>query len=236
MDRHDQNQLLQRAIAGENDALNAFVEANQGLVYALVHRFGAGPQCAELFQVGCVGLMKAVRQFNPAYETAFSTYAVPLILGEIKRYFRDQGALHVSRTIKEGMQLVRKAQEELEQSQGSYTLQELSVHSGVAMEELICILEAGRSVASLQEEIYDSDGSTITLESRIPAKERCNPILSISLRQEIARLSPREQLIISERYEKGTRQEDVARMLSISQVQISRLEKQILLKLRKALG
>lgn len=227
------NELLLKAIAGDEEAKEQFLLANQGLVYSLVHRFVKGNQVEELFQVGCIGFMKALYQYNPTYEYHFSTYAVPVILGEIKRYFRDHGAIHIPRTLKEGIRIVQKAQEDLQQ-QGSYTLQDLSEYTNIEMSELILMLEAQQSVASLQAELIQGDHKT-TLEAQI-ADPSCKDItLSLSLHQELAKLSDQERFIMSERYEKGTRQEDIAAMLHISQVQVSRLEKKILLKLRQAL-
>ncbi len=226
--------LLQKALAGDENAKEQFMNENKALIYSLVHRFAKGNQVEELFQVGCIGFMKAFNQFDLSYECHFSTYAVPVILGEMKRYFRDNGSIHISRSIKDSLRIVRQAQEELQQ-QGSYTLQDLSNYTKIEMNELIVILEARQEVASLQEEIKNQEGKSITLESQIEDHRQKDVTLSLSLHMEVAKLNAKEQLIVKERYQKGTRQEDIASMLNISQVQVSRLEKKILLKLRKAL-
>jgi RNA polymerase sporulation-specific sigma factor len=226
--------LLQKALAGDENAKEQFMNEKKALIYSLLHRFAKGNQVEELFQVGCIGFMKAFNQFDLSYECHFSTYAVPVILGEMKRYFRDNGSIHISRSIKDSLRIVRQAQEELQQ-QGSYTLQDLSDYTKIEMNELIVILEARQEVASLQEEIKNQEGKSITLESQIEDHRQKDVTLSLSLHMEVAKLNAKEQLIVKERYQKGTRQEDIASMLNISQVQVSRLEKKILLKLRKAL-
>lgn len=226
--------LLKKVKAGDESAKERFVIENRGLVYALAHRFVSGSQVEELFQVGCVGLMKALNQYDDIYQCSFSTYAVPVILGEMKRYFRDNQAVHYSRSIKDGMRIVLKAQEELAQK-GSYTLQELSAYTHIEMSELILLLEARQSVASLQEEIINQEGSTTTLEAQIKDQRQNDVTMTLSLHMEVEKLNEQEQFIVKERYEKGTKQEDIAKILQISQVQVSRIEKRILLKLRKAL-
>lgn len=234
MKKNERELLLQQAISGDENAKERFVIENSGLIYSLAHRFTNKQQIEELFQVGCIGLMKAINQYDPIYECSFSTYAVPLILGEMKRYFRDDQAVHLSRSLKDGIRKIKTAQDELAQN-GGYTLQELSAYTQIEMSELIIMLEARQGVASLQEEIFNQEGSATTLEAQLKDPRQKDMTLSLSLHMELEKLSDKEKLIVKERYEKGTRQEDVATMLKVSQVQVSRLEKKILLKLRKAL-
>ena len=230
----DNQLLLEQAIAGDENAKEQFINENKALIYSVVHRFAKGSQVEELFQVGCIGFMKALNQFDLRYQCSFSTYALPVILGELKRYFRDHGSIHVSRSLKESLRKVRQAQEVLQQ-QGSYSLQDLSAYTQIEMSELIQILEASQSVLSLQTPLKDQEGSNITLESQIEDPSYQDITMNLSLQMEVSKLTFQEQWIVKERYEKGTKQEDIAKQLHISQVQVSRIEKKILLKLRKAL-
>ncbi len=231
-------ELLKRVQDGDLDAKSIIVEQNVGLVWSIVHRFKNNFYDKEdLFQIGCIGLMKAINNFDFKYKVQFSTYAVPIIMGEIKRHFRDDGTIKVSRSLKELNVKITKAKEVLmKQSDKDPTVEMLAKYLEVDVQDIVEAIESSYYPTSLSEPIYESDGSTIEMEDRIEDKKDKMWFEKIALDMEISRLDPKEQLILYLRYYKEDNQEKIAKRLGISQVQVSRLEKKIIAKLRKHLN
>lgn len=228
-------ELLEKAIEGDEAAKEEFVKRNMGLVYNVVYRFKNSSKMREdLVQVGCLGLVKAINNFDMSYNVAFSTYAVPIILGEIKRYFRDEGSIHVSRSVKENYLYLVKQKEEIEQQKGrEISYKELAEAVNFDVYDVVEAFEANQFVSSLDEEINDDDNKKVSLSDFIPTEEKIDTLLLMSMKKEIARLSPRDQLLLYYRYELDYNQSKIAEIFHVSQVQISRNEKRILNELRK---
>jgi len=225
-------ELLQRAQKGDRQAAQIMIEENSGLIWSVARRFfGRGVDSDDLYQLGCMGFIKAIDGFDEAYGTQFSTYAVPKIAGEIRRFLRDDGTVKVSRGVKERAQQIRTARTSLEQSLGREpTLSELSAATGFEPEEIAATETAVTPAESLQRETGD-DG--FTLEHVLGDYGQEERLLeSVSLRMGIERLPEREQKVIFLRYYHGLTQSDCARILGVSQVQISRLERRAVDALR----
>lgn len=224
-----------KAQNNDEEAKELLVKENLSLVWSLVHRFNNSIyDKEELFQIGCVGLIKAINKFNTSYDVCFSTYAVPIILGEIKRHFRDDGALKVSRSIKELNQKINKLSDEyFNENHKEITIEELSLALNVSKADIVLAIDSRYFPTSLNEVIYEKDGSEITVEERINEKENYSFIDKLTLKDELSKLSKKEQLLIKMRYYMDMNQEEIAKYFKVSQVQISRLEKKILEKLKK---
>lgn len=231
-------ELLERAIKGDEVAKEEFVKANIGLVYNVVYRFkNTNRIMDDLVQVGCLGLIKAINNFDTSYNVAFSTYAVPIILGEIKRYFRDEGSIHISRSVKENYLYLLKQKDLLEQELGrEVSYKELAEHTNYDIYDVIEAFEANQYVSSLDEEINDDENKKVSLADFIPSDEGVDPILLLSMRKEIKKLSQRDQMLLYYRYELEYNQSQIAKLFNVSQVQISRSEKRILNELRKKIN
>ena len=231
---NDTRELLRRAQQGDESAREQLVRDNAGLVWSLVRRFtGRGYEPEDLFQIGNIGLLKCIDKFDLGYEVKFSTYAVPMILGEIKRFLRDDGPVKVSRPLKELALRARRTREALTQKNGAEpTIEELAAALGVTSEELLLALEAGREVESLYATVYQGDGSPVYLLDKLATGEGDEATDTILLRELIEKLPPRERTLIVLRYFRDKTQAQVAQGMGISQVQVSRLEKKILAGLR----
>ena len=229
---------IQLAQQGDETAKELIVKNNLGLVWSIVHRFKNNYYDKEdLFQIGCIGLMKAINNFDVHYGVQFSTYAVPNIMGEIKRYFRDDGTIKVSRSLKELNIKINKAKEKLITLYGyEPTVQEIAKELEVDVMDVVEAIDASYYPTSLSEPIYEKDGSTISMEERIEDKHHTMWFEKIALKLEIEKLDEKERLILYMRYQLDFNQEKVAQRLNISQVQVSRLEKKIITKLRKHLN
>lgn len=227
--------LLEEYKAGNESSKEDIVKANLSLVWSLVHRFSNSSYDKEdLFQIGCLGLVKAIDKFDFSYETQFSTYAVPIILGEIKRHFRDDGAIKVSRSIKELNIKITKARQELSNLNGKDpSIEELEKYLGVNKEDIFLAMESGYYPSSLSEPLYQKDGSKLYLENKIGMEEDISIIDKITLQEALRSLSEKERLLITMRYYKNMNQSEIAQRFHISQVQVSRLEKKIIEKLKK---
>ncbi len=227
-------ELLIRIKNGDEVAKSIFVEQNIPLVHSIVKRFHRGTaNYDELYQIGCVGLMKAINNFDLKYHVQFSTYAVPIIMGEIKRYFRDDGNMRISRSLKEGyLVMIQKKEELSQQYHREPTYQEIAGALNIDVSDVILAFEAHQFVYSLDETIYENDGAPIVLQDKVKDKED-DVTMKISLEQEIKHLEQREQLILYYRYQLGMTQGEIAKKLQISQVQVSRLEKKILHNLKQ---
>lgn len=231
--------LIARSQAGDKAAREALIEKNLGLVHHIVRRFlGRGYDAEDLFQIGAIGLMKAIDNFDLAYDVKFSTYAVPMISGEIKRFLRDDGIVKVSRTLKENGWKVRQAAEQIYHESGrDATLEEIAEATGIAREDIIMAMEANVEVESIYKSVYQSDGNEIYLVDKLPEKKDDNEKLlnHMLLEQLIAELGEEERTLIRLRYFQDKTQVEVAKNLGISQVQVSRMEKKILIRMREKL-
>lgn len=231
--------LIARSQAGDKAAREALIEKNLGLVHHIVRRFlGRGYDAEDLFQIGAIGLMKAIDKFDLAYDVKFSTYAVPMISGEIKRFLRDDGIVKVSRTLKENGWKVRQAAEQIYHERGrDATLEEIAEATGIAREDIVMAMEANVEVESIYKSVYQSDGNEIYLVDKLPEKKDDNEKLlnHMLLEQLIGELGEEERTLIHLRYFQGKTQVEVAKNLGISQVQVSRMEKRILIRMREKL-
>ena len=248
--------LIERSQAGDKEARETLIEENLGLVRHIVKRFaGRGYDMEDLFQIGCIGLMKAIDKFDLKYEVRFSTYAVPMIQGEIKRFLRDDGMVKVSRTLKENGWKVKQAAERLLQQLGrEASLQELSEATGLDVEDIVLALDANVEVESIYKSVYQSDGNEIYLVDQVVGgssmsytgvgrtvpngsihedTEKEQILNHMLLEQLLGKLDEREMELIRMRYFQDKTQVEVAKYMGISQVQVSRMEKRILLQLRE---
>ena len=234
----DTQLLIRKAQEGDKVAREQVINENVGLVWSIVRRFlGRGQEAEDLFQIGVIGLMKAVDKFDLSYEVMFSTYAVPMISGEIKRYLRDNNSLiKMSRSIKENGWKIKAAQERLNFELGrDATLEELAAATELSMEDVVTALEAGSEIESIYKTVYQGDGNEIYLVDRIREEKNEADLLidRMTVEQLLNSLTEEEKLLITSRYFEDKTQVETAKLLGISQVQVSRLEKKILLKLRK---
>lgn len=211
------------------------LKEHSGLVWSIVHRYqGRGVETDDLYQLGCIGLLKAARGFDPQYGTQFSTYAVPKIAGEIRRYLRDDGPVKVSRTLQEQSFRLRQAQEDLERKSGrSITVSELAAHVGLSIEETAAALQSAQPVQSLECPTGESDFCLLDTLSSGSSEEDITT--RISLQQAISKLPSRLAQVIAMRYGREMTQQQTARVLGVSQVQISRLEHKAVDLLRQEL-
>lgn len=229
--------LIQRAREGDKAARDKVIMENMALVWSIVRRFtnrGQDPQ--DLFQIGSIGLMKAVDKFDGSFQVQFSTYAVPMISGEIKRFLRDDGMMKVSRSLKENGWKIRQAGEVLSHRLGrDATLKEIAEETKLSIEDIVMALEANGEVESIYKSVYQGDGNEICLVDKLPEpKNEGERLLNrMVLKQLLDNLGEKEKKLISMRYFEERTQTEVAKELGISQVQVSRLEKKILGSMRK---
>ncbi len=228
--------LIEKAHGGDKEARETLVEENMGLVYTIVRRFaGRGHEMEDLIQIGSIGLIKAIDKFNSAFDVKFSTYAVPMIAGEIKRFLRDDGMIKVSRSLKETAGKAYMAKEALEKKYGREpSLEEISEELGASREDIVLAMESAAEVESLHKTIYQGDGNAISLMDKL--EEQGNPneelLNHMVLNDVIQTLHEEERMLIRLRYFEDKTQMEVARALGMSQVQVSRYEKKILKKMR----
>ena len=241
----DTKELILRAHNGDKAARDKLVLENIGLVYSVSRRFaGRGYELEDINQIGTIGLIKAIDKFDDSFDVRFSTYAVPMIAGEIKRFLRDDGMLKVSRSLKENGYRIKKASDKLVSQNGrEATIEELAAATELSVEDVVMALEANTDVESIYRTIYQNDGNEVYLVDKLSgssgdtvkdefagAQEQL--LYSILLEQLLAELDELEGKLIMLRYFKEMTQTQVADKLGISQVQVSRLEKKILRKLR----
>lgn len=229
--------LLECVRLGDERAKEKIVEENIGLVWSIVHRFkNTYYDKEDLFQIGCVGLMKAINHFDVSYNVQFSTYAVPIIMGEIKRYFRDDGSIKVSRSLKELNMKITKARDEIQAKENrNPTIEDIATYLQVDVLDIVEAIDASYYPTSLSEPIYEKDGSSISMEERLIDKKNDMWFEKMALEMEVEKLDEKEKMIIHMRYHLDYNQDDIAKRLGISQVQVSRLEKKIVTKLRSRL-
>lgn len=229
-------ELLTSSKSGNMDARELLVKENAGLIWSVARRFtGRGVELDDLYQLGCLGFIKAIDGFDLSYGTQFSTYAVPKIAGEIRRFLRDDGSVKVSRCIKEQAAAIATKRAKLMQLLGrDPTIQELSDHTGIPPEEIALAENAMCAVES----IHQSNGEDgFSLENILSDTESEEHMLEkLALRQAISKLSEREKTVIELRYFHGLTQDRVSKILVVSQVQVSRIEKKAIVKLRELIG
>lgn len=229
-------ELIAKAHEGDKEARDKLVFENTGLIWSMVRRFsGRGHELEDLFQIGCIGILKAIDKFDMSFDVKFSTYAVPMILGEIKRFIRDDGMVKVSRSLKENGWRIRNAEAELTATLGREpTIDELACHTELTREEIVITLEANRDVDSIHRVIYENDGSEVCLGDQIPDEQVSDKLENhMVLKKLLEELPDKEKEIIAMRYFGEQTQTQVAERLGVSQVQVSRLEKKILMGLRE---
>ena len=229
--------LIQKSHEGDKAAREQLVEENVGLIWSVVKRFyGRGLENEDLFQIGSIGLLKAIDKFDLSYDVKFSTYAVPMISGEIKRFLRDDGMIKVSRTLKELSYKIFQTREKLLDLLGREpTIEELAEKMQIDKEEIVEALEAGSEVESIYKPIHQKEGNEIRLMDKLEEKEhREEKILDhMLLQQLLGTLEKEERTLIYMRYFQDKTQSQVGKELGISQVQVSRMEKKIMENLRK---
>ncbi|KSU85642.1 RNA polymerase sporulation sigma factor SigF [Fictibacillus enclensis] len=226
--------LIKRSQEGDQSARDLIIEKNMRLVWSVVQRFiNRGYEPDDLFQIGSIGLLKSVDKFDLSYDVRFSTYAVPMIIGEIQRFIRDDGTVKVSRSLKEMGNKVRKAKDELSKVLGrTPTVNEVAKKLEISVEDVVLAQEAVRAPTSIHETVYENDGDPITLLDQIADSTENKWFDKITLQEAIESLDERERLIVYLRYYKDQTQSEVAERLGISQVQVSRLEKKILAQMK----
>ena len=232
----DTPSLLEAAQKGDNDACERLILDNSGLIWSVARRYyGRGVDPEDLYQLGCLGFLKAVRGFDLSYGTQFSTYAVPKIAGEIRRFLRDDGAVKVSRSVKERATALRQTRLVLAQRLGREpTLSELSDATGLEAEEIAAAETAVQTVASINSESGE-DG--FTLESVLGSGTMEDDLIErFTLRQAIDALPERERMVILLRFYKNLTQDKVSKVLGVSQVQVSRIERRAVTHLRESLS
>ncbi len=229
--------LIQKSHEGDKEARARLVEENTGLVWCVVKRFyNRGVEMEDLFQIGTIGLLKAIDKFDLNYDVKFSTYAVPMITGEIKRFLRDDGMIKVSRSLKELSYKAYLCREKLQERFGREpSVTELAGELGVEPEELMAALDASSEVESLHKPVYQSDGQEVSLMDRLPWRaEPEEEILDhLLLKELLGGLEKEERQLIYLRYFADRTQAQAGKELGISQVQVSRLEKKILKSMRE---
>ena len=227
---------LHRAQSGDRKAMETLVEENSGLVWSVARRFqGRGTEMEDLYQLGCLGFLKAVEGFDTAFGTQFSTYAVPKIAGEIRRFLRDDGAVKVSRSLKEQSAAIKSARHDLMVVLGREpTVGEISRQTGFSPEEIAIAETATAATESIQRQTGEEGFSLEDVLTDPDSEERM--LEKIALNQAIAKLPERDALVIRLRYFHSLTQDRVAKVLQVSQVQVSRIEKKALGRLRELMS
>ncbi|MFK7696504.1 RNA polymerase sporulation sigma factor SigF [Paenibacillus sp. HJGM_3] len=230
LDDTEVKRLIALSQGGDALARETLVNCNIRLVWSVVQRFlNRGYEPEDLFQIGCIGLLKSVDKFDLSYDVKFSTYAVPMIIGEIQRFLRDDGTVKVSRSLKELANKVRKKKDELSKKMGRLpTIGEVAEELGITAEEVVFAQEANKPPTSIHETVFENDGDPITLMDQIADEGQERWFDKLALSEAINTLTERERLIVYLRYFRDQTQSEVAVRLGISQVQVSRLEKKIL--------
>ena len=233
----EKRELLVRAREGDNVARDALIEGNLRLVLSIIQRFtGRGENLDDLFQVGCIGLIKAIDNFDLTLDVKFSTYAVPMIIGEIRRYLRDNNAIRVSRSVRDLAYRALGVREELARELGEEpTLDAIAKTLGAKKEDIAAALEAIVEPVSLYEPVFSDGGDSIYIMDQIsdPGNSDEDWLEDIALREAMKHLSPRERNIIDLRFFKGRTQMEIAGEIGISQAQVSRIEKAALERMKK---
>lgn len=238
LDDAEVKRLIALSQSGDSRARDTLVQCNIRLVWSVVQRFlNRGYEQEDLFQIGCIGLLKSVDKFDLSFDVKFSTYAVPMIIGEIQRFLRDDGTLKVSRSLKEQANKIRKTKDELSKKLGRLpTVKEVAEALGITPEDVVFAQEANKPPTSIHETVFENDGDPITLMDQISDDSEDKWFDKMALGEAIESLSERERLIVYLRYYKDQTQSEVASRLGISQVQVSRLEKKILKSIKEQIA
>lgn len=235
----DNVELIQLARAGDKNALNRLIEMNLPLVSSISKKFlNRGYEYEDIFQIGSIGLVKAVNNFDPKYNVKFSTYAVPMIIGEIKRFLRDDGIIKVSRNVKNIARKLHYDKEALTKKlDRAPTIEELAQYSGIDKEEVLIATESVLGMQYLYDTIHQDDGSPVLLIDKLSesAEDDREVVDKLALKEALSSLDVKARQIIMLRYFKDKTQIQVAKMLGISQVQVSRIEKKVLKQMREKL-
>ena len=230
-------ELIRQSQAGDKEAKEQLITMHSGLIWNVVRRFmGRGYETEDLYQIGAIGLIRAIEKFDFAYDVKFSTYAVPLISGEIKRFLRDDGMIKVSRSLKENQWKIKKAMEVFAHEHGrEATVEELSRLLELEPEEIMLSMEAVVEVESMEQSVYSGDGKEVSLKERLACEKNEEEELmnKLFLQQLLEELDRRDRELIILRYFENKTQTQVAEILGISQVQVSRLEKKILRQMKE---
>ena len=230
-------ELIRQSQTGDKQAKEQLILMHSGLIWNVVRRFiGRGYETEDLYQIGAIGLMRAIDKFDFSFDVKFSTYAVPLITGEIKRFLRDDGMIKVSRGLKENQWKIKRAMEELRSKSGHEpTVEEIAEVLSMEPEEIMLSMEATVEVESIEQSIFNGEGKEIALKDRIACEKNEEEELTdrLFLQQLLETLEPRDQKLITLRYFENKTQTQVAELLGISQVQVSRLEKKILRQMKE---
>ncbi len=235
----ENEELMVRLKAGDRAARDKFIVGNMRLVLSLVKRFWAkNANADDVFQAGCVGLIKAIDNFNLDFNVKFSTYAVPMILGEIKRYLRDGNSLRVSRSIRDTAYRILKVRERLEERDEEATIERIAAEMNVKEREVVYALDAISDPVSLYDPVYNKSGDTLQLVDQLYDESQSEAIWTerVALREAIDRLTDREKKILQLRYYEGKTQTEISAEVGISQAQVSRLEKNALGSIRKEIS
>lgn len=231
--------LIKKSQQGDKNAQDILVKNNIGLVSTIVKKFlNRGYEYEDLFQIGCIGLIKAIKNFNTDFNVRFSTYAVPMIMGEIKRFIRDDGIIKVSRNLKETAKKVKQVKEKLTRELGrDVTISEIAQEMCVTSEEVLMSLESMHTPEYLYEVIHQDDGSPVLLIDKIGEdRDYGNDVIDkVALKDIVNSLEPKARQVIILRYFKDLTQSQISEILGISQVQVSRIEKKVLDYMRKAM-
>ena len=229
-------ELIRQAKEGNKEAQTALVEENSGLIWSVVKRFqGRGYDKEDLYQIGSIGLLKCIENFDLERKVKFSTYAVPLIMGEIKRFLRDDGLVKVSRSLKEASYKIKREKEHYEKLYNREpTLKEIAATLDMEEEDILMALESAQEVCSLHQVIYQNEGDEIHLEDKLEQQTNFieQTVDTIYVQELLQKLNKEERKLIELRYFQNQTQAVIARIMGISQVQVSRMEKKILEKLR----
>lgn len=235
----EKEMLFERIKKGDTEARDLYIKGNLRLVLSIIKRFSASNENADdLFQIGCIGLMKAIDNFDTTLNVRFSTYAVPMIIGEIRRYLRDNNSIRVSRSLRDTAYKAIHAKEYyMKQNLREPTVQEIASEIGINKEDIVYALDAIQSPVSLYEPVYTEGGDTLYVMDQISDKKNKedNWIENLALREAVHKLTPREKHIIELRFYEGRTQMEVAQEIGISQAQVSRLEKSALKYMRNYL-
>ena len=233
----EKSRLIKAARAGDRQARQEMVQGNLRLVLSVVQRFaGRGENMDDLFQVGCIGLIKAIDNFDPAQQVRFSTYGVPMIIGEIRRYLRDNSSIRVSRSMRDTAYRVLQAREKLQrEQQREPTVEQIARELGIRREEVVFAMDAVCDPVSLFEPIYSDGGDAVCVMDQVRDNKNTDEdwLEQIALKEAMARLSERERQILALRYSDGKTQMEVSSEIGISQAQVSRLEKNAIKSIKK---
>lgn len=240
LNTEEKETLLKKAREGDAAARERYIQGNLRLVLSVIKRFSNSSENADdLFQIGCIGLIKAIDNFDTTLNVRFSTYAVPMIIGEIRRYLRDNNAIRVSRSLRDTAYRAICAREHyLKQNQKEPSIEEIAAEIGIGKEDIVYALDAIQSPMSLYEPVYTEGGDTLYIMDQLSDKKNKeeNWVQNLALQDAVARLNERERQIIRMRFYEGQTQMEVAREIGISQAQVSRLEKSALRSMRNYLS